>query len=222
MNEKKETARPAFIAKIIASFTHELKNHLAIIRESAGLMSDMIEYKGGGSEEDKKKYLDILKSIHKQTERSSGFITYLNRFSHRMDRIRDSYDINEALEDITVLMSRLANHRQLILENNFRDNLPSVYGNAAVVQFICYCIIEQKMFSLASGGSILVCAEEAGDKMNIKIISNGTIKEGSEESDFCLSETIDLFLKSISGEITKNDSKNETTLTIPLAISEAD
>ncbi len=35
----------AFVGKIIADFTHEINNHLALIKESAGLISDICKGK---------------------------------------------------------------------------------------------------------------------------------------------------------------------------------
>ncbi|MBF0520244.1 MAG: hypothetical protein HQK92_11025, partial [Nitrospirae bacterium] len=36
--------RLRFIAKILSLYTHEIKNHMAIINESVGLMGDIIEF----------------------------------------------------------------------------------------------------------------------------------------------------------------------------------
>ena len=38
-----KTLRISFIGRIISCYTHEMKNYLAIIKETNGLMKDVIE-----------------------------------------------------------------------------------------------------------------------------------------------------------------------------------
>ena len=58
-----------FIGKIIAGFTHEIKNHLAIIKESAGLIGDLIKFGKKGKDESAQ-YLEIIGSVEDQMERT--------------------------------------------------------------------------------------------------------------------------------------------------------
>ena len=92
-----------FIGKIMAGFTHEIKNYLAIIKESAGLIGDMVK-KGKMSKNDIPEYLDIVHSIEDQIEKATEQFTYLNRFSHRMDSRLSTFNLNECLGELIALV----------------------------------------------------------------------------------------------------------------------
>jgi len=56
----------SFIAKILSTYTHEMKNHLAIIKESSGLMQDMFEFgKLPKKKRDAQPFLATLEAIDK-------------------------------------------------------------------------------------------------------------------------------------------------------------
>ena len=54
----------AFLGKITASMTHEIKNTYAIILESSGLLSDLLTLSQEGSFPHKEKFLKVLGSIN--------------------------------------------------------------------------------------------------------------------------------------------------------------
>jgi hypothetical protein len=59
----------AFLGKITASMTHEISNTLAIIQESAGLLSDLINLSKEGSFPHKEKFQRVLGNINDQVRR---------------------------------------------------------------------------------------------------------------------------------------------------------
>ncbi len=92
-----------FIGKILSLFTHEINNHLAILKESAGLMEDLIEFGESQSKQDSGQYLQISHSIHNQVRKTMTLLKYLNRFGHRFDHEISSFNLNESLEELLVL-----------------------------------------------------------------------------------------------------------------------
>jgi hypothetical protein len=75
----------AFLAKITASVTHEIANSLAIILESAGLLSDILSLSQEGDFPHREKFQRVLGNINDQVKRGVDISSRLNQFAHSMD-----------------------------------------------------------------------------------------------------------------------------------------
>ncbi len=82
MEEKLRHAQQAFISKIISHTTHEFKNHLAIINESAGLMGDLMGMERESGPANQERYEKIISSIKNRVAIASELTLKLNHFGH--------------------------------------------------------------------------------------------------------------------------------------------
>ena len=98
----------AFFGRVNASISHELKNILAIISETAGLLGDLSEMASTGAPVDP----DILKSstdsIVEEIQRGFTTIRQMNRFSHSVDAPIVSIDLMELLDLVCHLSAYLS------------------------------------------------------------------------------------------------------------------
>lgn len=103
-----ENPEAAFLAVMTASATHEVRNVLAIIKESAGLIDDMVwacRHKGVLDEE---KVSRTVERIDTQVKRGAELLTNLNRLSHALDQDRATVDLNQEIQLLAFLSQRLA------------------------------------------------------------------------------------------------------------------
>ncbi len=206
-----------FIGKILAGFTHESKNYLAIIKESAGLIEDMIKL-GKSGEAASDQFLEIIHSIEKQIEKSTVLFKYLNRFSHRMDTRLSSFNCNEALEELTALINRFADQKRIELAKDFQQDLPQIYGNPSMVQFLVFSSLEENIISLEKNGRIIIKTEALNGSIIINIVPEGNLLEvGKEKGEFPY-ETYDIVLKQLGGALTRE--KGASKFTFPLKVSD--
>jgi nitrogen-specific signal transduction histidine kinase len=206
-----------FIGKILAGFTHESKNYLAIIKESAGLIEDMIKL-GKSGEAASNQYLEITHSIEEQIEKSAGLFKYLNRFSHRMDTQLSDFNCNEALEELIALVNRFANQKRIELAKDFQQDLPQIYGNPSMVQFLVFSFLEENIITLAQNSRIIIKTESANGSIMIRIIPEGNLLEVEREKVEFPYETYDIVLKQLGGTLTR--SKGALKFTFPLKVSD--
>jgi light-regulated signal transduction histidine kinase (bacteriophytochrome) len=101
---------------ISASISHEIKNVLAIISESAGLMEDYLLLAQKGGTLDLEKFQAICAKVRRQTQRADGIIKNMNRFSHSVDQDVKRLDLNELIILVRALIDRLAAMRGVSLE----------------------------------------------------------------------------------------------------------
>ena len=110
-----------FIGKMTASVTHEIKNVLAVIRENAGLMEDLIamgERKGGV---DPARIQSLAEKIGKQAMKADDIVQNMNRFAHSMDDFVTDVDLGKALDLLAALSGRLAIVRGVTLQTRLPD-----------------------------------------------------------------------------------------------------
>jgi nitrogen-specific signal transduction histidine kinase len=204
-----------FIGKILAGFTHESKNYLAIIKESAGLIEDMIKL-GKSGEPASNQFLDIIHSIEEQIEKSTGLFKFLNRFSHRMDNQLSAFNCNEALEELMALVTRFANQKRIELIKDFQQDMPQIFGNPSLIQFLVFSFLEEIIKTLDKNGKIIIKTGSANGSVMIKIITDGNlIKVEGEKEEFPY-ETYNNVLKQLNGKITQESGAK--TLTFPLKV----
>jgi len=145
----------AFLGKVLATFSHEVKNHLAIIKEYSGLVHDLIEIGKVPNKDDNGQYLAALRSIHQQIDKSTSVITFFNKFCHRMDAPVSAFRIQDALQELLVLIHRLAHQKRVSFETDFATVIPEVLNNPSMVQMILFCMFESVAGRLGDSGTIL-------------------------------------------------------------------
>ena len=111
----------AFFGKITAGITHEMKNVLAIIRESAGLIEDLLSLSPETSGTHREKIQKALGTVQNQVQRGVELTDRLNRFAHTPDHPTARIDLRDALEHLTALAQRFARLKQVLL----RQTAPS-------------------------------------------------------------------------------------------------
>ena len=202
-----------FVGKILAGFTHEIKNHLAIVKESVGLMGDMIRLEKSGKDKGAQ-YLEIIRSVEEQIERSIAHFSYLNRFAHRMDLPITKVNVNECMEELIALMRRFANQKRISLEKEFQKDPPVIQSNPAMLQLLVFNSLEEKLACLDKNSLILVKTEALNGSIAIKIIPKGNILNIDAEKVSYSQEINDSVIKMLGGTISKGPD-GEISITVP-------
>lgn len=98
----------AFFGKVNASISHELKNVMAIISETTGLLGDLSEMARGGTPLDPDMLTSSTESIIEEIQRGFTIIRQMNRFSHSVDTPVVSVDLMEILDLVRNLSGYLS------------------------------------------------------------------------------------------------------------------
>jgi nitrogen-specific signal transduction histidine kinase len=207
-----------FIGKILAGFTHEIKNYLAIIKESAGLMEDLITL-GKDSEKDSGQYLEIIHSIEEHIEKANVLFRYLNRFAHRMDNQFATFNVNESLEELAALVTRFANQKKITIEKDFDESMPVIYNNPSLLQFVIYTALEKKIRNLNKNNKITIKTGVVENSVRVRLVSEGNLLEGEGKGEGDTTsiphEILEKIVKQLGGNISEENVR-ETLMTIPL------
>ena len=183
----------AFLGKITASMTHEIKNTLAIIQESSGLLSDLITLSQEGSFPHKDKFLRVLGNINDQVNRGVDITTRLNQFAHSMDEPLISVNVADLLGRVVLLMRRLAKRQGIELTAEAADRDLSLMSDPFRLQLVLASIIEELAGSLGSGAAIALQTASAPREVTIFLEVRGAEKPGWQG----LADTLFLDLKEV-------------------------
>ena len=105
-----------FFGKMSASVTHEIKNSLAIINESAGLLEDLSVMSQNGHSLSPDRVTNISQRVTRQVQRADSVLKKLNRFSHSADQSSEMTNLEDAVKIVLDLSSRLIEMQQAVIE----------------------------------------------------------------------------------------------------------
>ncbi|MBI5238434.1 MAG: hypothetical protein HY887_08450 [Deltaproteobacteria bacterium] len=162
MNEP-EKLEAAFMGKITAGATHELKNVLAIIKESAGLMEDLIALNKDQFPV-REKFLSVLTRIAEQVARGVEISSRLNHFAHSPDTVLASVDLNDIVDQVGFLAHRFARSRKIALKIVRQERSIVLTTDPLKLQMVVFDCLDLliNMVSMGSGIALLPREVSAG------------------------------------------------------------
>ncbi len=140
--------KPAFLGKVTASVSHELQNVFAIIKETSGLMEDIVSlHQGAVPPELAEKLSTCISSVMKQIDRGVGITSNLNGFAHTTDSLSGSVDLLVVIERVVFLAKRLFLNEGLEVEITDSDPSISILTEPVLLQALVYkCILYSGLF----------------------------------------------------------------------------
>jgi hypothetical protein len=151
-----ENPEAAFLAKITASTTHEVRNVLAIVKESAGLIGDMVRSAGKRGPLAEDKLLRSVGRIDAQVGRGAELLTNLNRFAHSLDQEQERINLNDGARRVASLCERFARqkrHEVVVLEC---EEEVVVVASALWLQMALFAAVECYLDLLPSPGTVVL------------------------------------------------------------------
>ncbi len=191
-----------FLGKITASVTHEIKNTLAIILESSGLLSDLLAFSPEESFPHKEKFQRVLATINEQVNRGVTLATRLNQFAHSMDEPVAEVKLSDLLELVVALMRRLARRRGIDLTAQVPEREISFRSDPFRLLLVLASVIEHLAGVLESGGKIVVQALPASPGVAVLVELQGTPQAGWQEGTGPLVDSLKDILAALQAELT--------------------
>ncbi len=153
----------AFLSAMTAGATHETRNVLAIIKESAGLIGDLVRlYERKGSL-DPEKVARAVERIDTQVKRGAEILTNLNRLSHAVDHDQAAVDLAAEVEQVVFLSQRFARKKRQRVETGEATEECLATVNPLCLQMTLFGAMERCLEELPEGSLVTVEARKAGD-----------------------------------------------------------
>ncbi|MBF0495878.1 MAG: hypothetical protein HQK58_04785 [Deltaproteobacteria bacterium] len=169
-----QTREVAFFGKITAGITHEFKNVLAIIKESAGLMEDFLHLSPADSFPFRQKFIDTMGIIKGQLGRGNDLVAGLNRFAHSADQSRADIDVNDMMAQLVLLSARFTRLKGITMKFISFEQPVSLTTDPIRLEMAVFSGIESCLAYLSTGDTVSVCPGRDGDQVVIEIICDST------------------------------------------------
>jgi signal transduction histidine kinase len=158
-----------FMGKVVAAFSHDFKNSLAIINENAGLLKDLTAMATNGRPPDLSRLETLAQRIGQQVQRADEMTRQVNRFAHSMDRAAEEVDLSEMLTLATALSRRPAVLQRVTLEvapagEPLRLTI-FVFG----LQRVLYECVQAVLTACTPGGKITLSATGSAQELTVAI-----------------------------------------------------
>ena len=181
----------ALIGKITAGVTHEIRNILAIISESSGLMQDILGAQKEAAFLHQKNFTQALGNIPNQIERGIEITKQLNIFAHSMDESLARIDVNEIMVLVVILLKRFALLKKVELSSEYFEQALPIFMNPIRLILVLAACVDYCLERTTSKNKILLRLEDLGEQAEFQIlVTEGP--EGVSSGESILSEPPEL------------------------------
>ncbi|MBW2328534.1 MAG: hypothetical protein JRF04_02780 [Deltaproteobacteria bacterium] len=202
--------------RLMAGFSHDMKNHLGIIRESNGLMDDIIAMGGCGEDETSVERLrKSISAIERRVVLAANMFHHLSGLAHRPDTPYSSFQINDLVTEESIFLERFSRLRQIDVSLELREGLAAIYNDPALLQHVIYRVYILCLDQLDSGDSLIIITGQNEKNVEITFRLVGASQVSLEHlSDNHLLPAVNKLAGTLKMGVTTKD-YTDITLTIP-------
>lgn len=171
----------AFVGRLTAGATHEIRNVLSVIKESAGLMGDLLEMTDAESFQHAEKFCKMITNILAQVDRGSAQAKGLNTLAHATDERMRSVDPEQVLSCQSILYARFCRRKGITLSLTPCASRTSVVTDPVQLHAAVCGLVEVLLEALPSGSDIAMTCEPVTGAVDI--VMTGTLPDGSSSPE---------------------------------------
>jgi two-component system NtrC family sensor kinase len=163
------------IGRLAAGVAHEINNPLAVIKENAGLMKDILEL-SKNIEQNKEKFLGTLDVIFESVNRCRTITHRLLGFARRTDISYAVIDVNDTVREVIEFLEKEILYGNIHLKLNLKEELPSVLSDKGQLQQVLLNIINNAIDAVEKGGLIEISTsikDESTVRVSVKDNGHG-------------------------------------------------
>ncbi|MCI5219916.1 MAG: sensor histidine kinase [Candidatus Electrothrix sp. LOE2] len=146
----------ASFGRLLADFSHEMRNHLAVIQEANGLLEDLLAMEETEGSPLFSSLGDTAAQIGQRVRRSAELCQHLSGMAHRSDTPLSSFSVNELLAELVVFLERSARSRQVVLQLEPGQGIDSIYNEPALLQHVLYQLYIFSLELLRTGQTLVI------------------------------------------------------------------
>jgi C4-dicarboxylate-specific signal transduction histidine kinase len=194
--------------KVSASVTHEIKNHLAVIKETSGLLHDLSMMAKSGNPLDPQRVAGLADRITQRIGLADGVVRRFNIFAHAYDQEEGELDLGEALNLMVDLHQRLANVKEVTLLAEKNVGSINIFTRPIFLMSALFYCLEAAVNAAQARGQVTARVEKGEDQARVefKWPNGGRAQGGPGES----------LLAGLGATLISGGQIGELTLLIPI------
>lgn len=169
--EAEHNSKLASIGRLAAGVAHEINNPLAIIDQKAGLMKDLMDI--SDDFQYKAKFAELIGGVQNAVSRCKVITHRLLGFARRMDVTPEPVMVNELIREVLAFLEKEILYRNIRLELELRDNLPTIRSDRGQLQQIFLNIINNAIDAVEDEGYVRIATTRQDAFLRVDITDNG-------------------------------------------------
>ncbi|CAK8724452.1 His Kinase A (Phospho-acceptor) domain [Candidatus Electrothrix aarhusensis] len=146
----------ASFGRLIADFSHEMRNHLAVIQEANGLLEDILVMEGTEGNSVPVLLEETAAQISQRVRRSADLCQHLSGMAHRSDTPHSSFQVNDLVAELVIFLERSTRSRQISLQLDQGQGIDPIYNEPALLQHVLYQLYAFSLELLSNGQTLII------------------------------------------------------------------
>ncbi len=162
-------SKMAALGKLAAGVAHEINNPLAVISEEAGWMKDLLQEEDIKASPHLQEFQESIKKIEYHANRVKKVTHRLLGFARRMEPTLENVMVNAVLEECVGFLENEARYRNITIEKQLTDNLPSISSDPSQLQQVFLNILNNAIDAIGKDGTITLKTFEDHDANQVVV-----------------------------------------------------
>lgn len=166
-----QSQKLAAIGELSAGIAHEINNPLAIIRQEAEWLLHLLRQ---GPAVDPAELETSLTVIIEAVDRGRDITHNLLDFARRRQPVIQAVDVNRIVEDMTRLIAKEAQNRQIVIHKDLQPDLPQIFSDAPQLRQVVLNLLNNALQAIEREGTVTVRTRAADARaISIEIEDTG-------------------------------------------------
>ena len=151
-----QSSKMAALGKLAAGVAHEVNNPLAVIREKAGWMRDLLEEEDVAASPNFQEFQDAVEKIEQHVERAGGVVHRMLGFARRMEPVCNDIFLNDVIRQTATFLDNEVRFRNIEMVWKLDPELPTVQSDASQIQQVILNLFNNAIDAIDRNGHIVV------------------------------------------------------------------
>lgn len=170
-----QSSKMAALGKLAAGVAHEVNNPLAVIREKAGWMRDLLEEEDVKGSANFQEFEDAVNKIEQHVERAGNVVHRMLGFARRMEPVCNDLFINDVIKQTAAFLDNEVKFRNIEMVWKLAPDLPTIQSDASQIQQVILNLFNNAIDAIGRNGHITVTTgvDAASKMLSIVIRDDG-------------------------------------------------
>jgi two-component system NtrC family sensor kinase len=151
-----QSSKMAALGKLAAGVAHEVNNPLAVIREKAGWIRDLLEEEDVGASPNFQEFADAVDKIEQHVERAGNVVHRMLGFARRMEPVCNDIYLNDVIRQTATFLDNEVRFRNIEMVWMLDPDLPAIQSDASQIQQVILNLFNNAIDAIDRNGHITV------------------------------------------------------------------